>query len=324
MQVKFERVGETMNLRLRRAMRSVLAVVMLTVLLCGEALAGIPCYINANTKIYNRPSTSAVSLSVPKNLGCHIEAMNGDWALVRNGNAYAFIPLRYLTLKDRLKGYITKSTPLYRNASSSSSKLGTLPVGMEVYVSGRAGSYFQVQNANGSVTGYVKGSYVSPTKPKTESKPVQPGNSSNSLISTTNRYYEGMSDSQKIEYVIYVAQTLYGKPYSSDADVPNSFDCSRFVKYCYDQIGISLSATAHGQGYDTVHKKISNTGSLKRGDVVCFNTNSSDGDASDHTGIYIGDGYFVHASSSAGKVIVSTLTSGYYKNTFSWGFRIAN
>lgn len=316
-----------MNLRLRRVMRSVLALAMLTVLLCGEALASIPCYINADTKIYNRPSTSAASLNVSKNFGCYIEAMNGDWALVRNGDVYAFIPLRYLTLKNRLKGYISRSTPLYRNASSSSSKLGTLPVGMEVYVSGRAGSYFQIQNANGSITGYVRASYVSPTKPKVESAPAQSpgsGSSSNSLISTTSRYYEGMSDSQKIEYVIYVAQTLYGRPYDSDADVPNSFDCSRFVKYCYEQIGISLSATARDQGYDTEHKKISNPGSLKRGDVVCFNTNSSDGDASDHTGIYIGDGYFVHASSSAGKVIVSTLTSGYYKNTFSWGFRIVS
>ena len=63
---------------------------------------------------------------------------------------------------------------------------------------------------------------------------------------------------------------------------------------------------------------------LKRGDVVCFDTEPTDGDLSDHTGIYLGQGYFIHSSSGAGKVIVSSLTSGYYKDNFSWGRRILN
>ena len=38
----------------------------------------------------------------------------------------------------------------------------------------------------------------------------------------------------------------------------------------------------------------------------------------------LGGGYFIHASSGAGLVIVSTLNSGYYKEAFSWGRRIAD
>ena len=60
---------------------------------------------------------------------------------------------------------------------------------------------------------------------------------------------------------------------------------------------------------------------LKRGDMVCFDT-VSDSDACDHTGIYLGNGYFIHASSAAKKVILSSLSSGYYKRTFSWGRRV--
>ena len=52
-----------------------------------------------------------------------------------------------------------------------------------------------------------------------------------------------------------------------------------------------------------------------------FNT-VSDGDLSDHAGIYLGAGYFIHASSGQGKVVVSSLASGYYNQVFSWGRRV--
>ena len=55
--------------------------------------------------------------------------------------------------------------------------------------------------------------------------------------------------------------------------------------------------------------------------MVFFNT-ISDSDLSDHAGIYIGEGYFIHASSGAHKVVVSNLTTGYYGRVFSWGRRI--
>ena len=60
---------------------------------------------------------------------------------------------------------------------------------------------------------------------------------------------------------------------------------------------------------------------LRRGDLVFFNT-VSDGDLCDHTGIYLGSNMFIHASSGAGKVIVSNLSSGYYNRVFSWGRRV--
>ena len=52
-----------------------------------------------------------------------------------------------------------------------------------------------------------------------------------------------------------------------------------------------------------------------------FNT-VSDSDQSDHTGIYLGSGYFIHASSGGEKVVVSNLNSGYYNRVFSWGRRV--
>jgi len=133
--------------------------------------------------------------------------------------------------------------------------------------------------------------------------------------------------------VIYVAQSkagckyVYGGGYyRSDA---NTFDCSGLVAFCFYKIGIKLKDSAYKQGYDNSYPKISKESDLRRGDVVCFNTNSGDGDLSDHTGIYLGNGYFIHASSgkSKMKVIVQRFTNDsisydYYKRNFSWGRRI--
>ena len=86
---------------------------------------------------------------------------------------------------------------------------------------------------------------------------------------------------------------------------------------------MSLKRSAYAQGYDETFTKIEGASNLKRGDIVFFNT-ISDSDLSDHAGIYIGSGYFIHASSGGHRVVVSNLTSGYYNRVYSWGRRILN
>jgi cell wall-associated NlpC family hydrolase len=80
----------------------------------------------------------------------------------------------------------------------------------------------------------------------------------------------------------------------------NGFDCSGLVRYVLSQVDLSLPRTARQQAL---------TGSpierdqLKPGDLLTFGT----ADSISHIGIYIGGGRFVHASSVAGRVIVSPL-----------------
>lgn len=157
-----------------------------------------------------------------------------------------------------------------------------------------------------------------------------------SIDSDTTEYDPSMSNAEKLEYVIYKAQQQLGKPYiygsgyKNVAD-PSGFDCSGLVYWSFKQIGITMQDSAYRQGYRDTDKsgkikiKKVTLSQLKRGDVVCFNT-VEDGanDLVDHTGIYLGNGKFIHASSTGKGVVISSLASGYYKRNFSWGRRVLN
>jgi len=129
------------------------------------------------------------------------------------------------------------------------------------------------------------------------------------------------TNSAVAEKIIATAKKYLGCKYVYACEDPPYFDCSGLTQYVFKQYGYSLLRTAYQQGYNDKYQKLT-IGQLKMGDLVFFNTNLTDGDMCDHTGIYIGDGDFIHASSSAGKVIISNLNSGYYNQRFSWGRRI--
>ena len=132
---------------------------------------------------------------------------------------------------------------------------------------------------------------------------------------------EGQS---KAEKAIEIAKSKLGSPYVYATEGPDTFDCSGFTTYVMKQLGISLPRSAYNQGYDQYGVKITDRENLQPGDLVFFNTNNSDGDLSDHAGIYIGNGDFIHANSGyADAVCISNLdTSSFYKAAFSWGRRV--
>ena len=130
------------------------------------------------------------------------------------------------------------------------------------------------------------------------------------------------TDGEKIQYLIKLGLQKKGAPYVYGSFGPNSFDCSGFTYWLFKQVKIKLKDSAYKQGYDDRYPQIEYA-DLREGDLVFFNT-VEDSDLSDHAGLYVGSGYFVHASSSAGKVIVSKLSSGYYRRNFSWGRRVFN
>ncbi len=121
--------------------------------------------------------------------------------------------------------------------------------------------------------------------------------------------------------IIATAKKYLGCPYVYATRGPNTFDCSGFTYFVFKQYGFSLGNSAYNQGYNSPYPKVTSMSALQPGDIVCFNT-IADNDLSDHVGIYIGNGDFIHASSGGGWVMISTLLSGYYYTRFSWGIRV--
>ena len=294
-----------MRIRIARILCATLAV---AVALAGmSALADVSARFNTTTKAYATWSTSARSVKVNEGLNVTLKAWKNGWAQVGYKGVTAYVPLKYLDLNNPIKAYASVRATVYRQPGSG--EMGSITRGTEVYVIGLDGGYYRVQNRSGSVKGYIKGSQLSKNRPAAnDSLP-------NNLLSTTT------SRSNKVEYVIYIAQNLVGAAYSSSANPPESFDCAKFAFYCYTQAQTGcMKDTSFAQGYDDRYAIVSYS-DLKRGDLGCVDT-VSDSDLCDHVGIYLGDGYFIHASSSAKAVVVSRLDSGYYQRTFSWGRRI--
>lgn len=111
-----------------------------------------------------------------------------------------------------------------------------------------------------------------------------------------------------------------GESYCYTAAGPSIFDCSGFTFYIFKEVhNIQLQRTAQKQGYDDSYIQVNK---IRPGDLLSFNTNHGDSDLSDHMGIAISDTLFIHCSSAAHKVKISSYTEGWYAQKLSWARRI--
>jgi len=116
--------------------------------------------------------------------------------------------------------------------------------------------------------------------------------------------------------VVSMAQNFLGIPYVSAGSSPRGFDCSGFTQYVYSLAGVRLPRVAASQF--SIGTSISRN-ALSSGDLVFF----SRGAGISHVGIYIGNGNFIHASSSRG-VAFDSLNSSYWMNKYVGARRILN
>jgi len=108
-----------------------------------------------------------------------------------------------------------------------------------------------------------------------------------------------------------MVKQLQGSPYVWAEEGPDRFDCSGFTYYMYGSMGIEIPRVAREQA--KYGKKISPK-ELQYGDLIFFATNRRKPHKITHVGMYLGDGWFTHASTTKHEVVYSNLfTSPYYK-----------
>ncbi len=107
--------------------------------------------------------------------------------------------------------------------------------------------------------------------------------------------------------IVHIAHELEGAPYRYGGVTPQGFDCSGFVHYVYRSADISIPRTTRDQ-YRSARKVALEQ--ARPGDLLFFRISSR---KLSHVGLYIGDGRFIHASTSKKQVIESSLNDGYWK-----------
>lgn len=259
--------------------------------------------------------------------------------------------------------YIADETvKIYESASSSSGRVATAAYGEKVICTALDGSWAQVEYAGAS--GWCYKNKLTTEDPNTGNMSIYAKKAGTSVyscpdgseamctigtatkltcvaatpdgiwlrVTASGKYgYVKKSDmttvksDSKVDELIDLALEQLGKPYVYATRGPKTYDCAGLTLYCYREVyNITLGRSAKSQGYNEKYEKIENISDIKKGDIVCFNTVEDDEDLTDHVGICIGDGKFVHASSAKGEVVISSYTSGYYKRVFSWARRLAD
>ncbi len=182
-----------------------------------------------------------------------------------------------------------------------SDTIAVLPANMRVLIKDYKDGWYEVVDSEDR-TGWVFKEYVM-------------------LNVTNNEYIVSRSASRAAFRLIDVAKSLLDKPYVYGASGPSRFDCSGFTSYVFKQIGIEIPRTSKSQA--TIGTSIKKS-ELQVGDLVFFDTSGVNNGNISHVGIYIGNGNFIHASSgkSAKRVVISSLTEGYYNEKYVKGRRV--
>lgn len=105
----------------------------------------------------------------------------------------------------------------------------------------------------------------------------------------------GTAVSGSVQALIDIAASKLGSPYIWGAKGSSSFDCSGFVYWCLNQIGVKQSyLTSSGWRNIGKYKKIANYDDIRPGDISI---------EKGHMGIAAENGKVIDASSGNGKVV---------------------
>jgi cell wall-associated NlpC family hydrolase len=183
-------------------------------------------------------------------------------------------------------------TDILRNPTPGPALFTNAPQGTRLLVTGQAGNYYSVLMSDGS-TGWVVVTALALTETRMQiPRPTAPA--------VTAPSTQGRS-----KYIDTAMQYL-GTPYQYGGRLPQTVDCSLLVQTVFARHGVKLPRTAAQQfGVGTPIEVTE----LQAGDRLYFMNGSG---AIGHTGLYMGDGRFIHASSNRGRVAIDELANTTY------------
>lgn len=211
-------------------------------------------------------------------------------------------------------GIVTVETANVReSASTSATIIGFLDYNDTVTITKEEGDWYYVEGEE--ISGYVSKNLIS-TNVSSRSLTEERKNDNDTTVidqDINNNLTEALStqNTQKGNQIAEYAKQFLGCSYVSGGKTPSSgFDCSGFTKYVYSNFGYTLGNTAATQ--NNLGKDV-NIEDIAIGDLILFYDEGKT--KIGHTGIYIGDGNFVHAANASRGVVTDNLNTNSYYNT---------
>jgi cell wall-associated NlpC family hydrolase len=216
----------------------------------------------------------------------------------------------------RLGKMLAPSTDAYRLPDARSQWVGKVPQGQKVAIVSQWQGWFAILMGDGSQA-YVPQTHVEVLPYQVKSvvpariePPAEPA--SQPVQASFNRAIVQPVASNNIfaRAVIEEAFRYEGTKYVWGGNTTGGIDCSGLVKNCFAACGVSLPRRAGEQaqiGEDVPFDQ------LQPGDRLYFSVKKTN----DHTGIYLGDGYFIHAGRSRGAVGVDHLSTPLYRDNLT-------
>jgi cell wall-associated NlpC family hydrolase len=299
-------------------------------------------------------STSAqVLLTLTKNTQLTVlspeitEADGHQWLQVNHGGKDGYISSEYVSLDDSASfsagtGTVTGSVVNLRSEPTTGSVVvRKLAEGASVKVTGVESGWYKV--SYNDKTGYIHPDYLTLVPPPAPR--VSSSSSTSSVRSDTFTISGGGTTSASTQQcrkigtaaldksnpsaterkVVETALKYLGARYAYGASNGKTFDCSGFTSWVMKELGYSINRSASDQ-YTRNGRTVSKS-ELRPGDLVFFADRRVSRKIVSHVGIYIGDGYFVHAGSTnngAGRCVkVSSMTQGHYAGIYKGAKRVA-
>lgn len=192
--------------------------------------------------------------------------------------------------------------------TTDSTVLGQLPNGTNVTITGQTSNWYII-NYNGAPA-YICSDYIT-ANPNVQTAEAPSGLSANisepsdtATIPSDVPSYDGLQSPG--EMLVELAKQYVGTPYVYGGMSPEGFDCSGLVKYCYSLMSIDINRVACDQAKNGIEVARAD---IKPGDILCFESSVGSGYIG-HTGIYVGNGYFIHSPREGYNVEIIPLTSG--------------
>lgn len=296
----------------------------------GSLKTGV-AYVNTDSlRLRSAASTSSATLTYAReNEVVVLLGKSGNWYHVLYNLTEGYMHASYLnvsTVKNVELGYGTvnySQVNMRSGPSTSYSIVGKSSYGDLAYIIGFNKQWYKVI-WNDTIC-YIRSDYLTLTEFPYENRAsaksplfFRKGSSTGTAVSAAalKNSANYVAASSQADAIIATAKKYIGVPYLWAGSTPSGFDCSGFVQYVFQAHGISLNRTAATQYRHGTYVSKSN---LQPGDLVFFQNTYKAGIS--HVGIYIGDGKFIHASSSKG-VTISNLSSSYYVSHYYGARRI--